>query len=69
MNKHMFPSSYTKLWALWVVGSGTEIKIFRNAFVGAATKKTSGSLTWQCASLEVLAAVPVRIQSSGYDNV
>lgn len=65
----MFSSSYTKLWALWVADLGTEFKIFRNAFVGAATKKTSESLTWQYASLEVLATVPVRIQSSGYDNV
>jgi len=65
----MFSSSYTKLWALWVAGLGTEIKIFRIAFVGAATKKTSESLTWQCASLEILAAVPIRIKSSGYDNV
>ena len=41
----MFSSSYTELWALWVAGLGTEIKIFRNAFVVAATKKTIESLT------------------------
>ena len=53
----MFSSYFTKLWALWVIGLGNEIKIFRKAFVGAATKKTGESLTWQCASLEVLTAV------------
>jgi hypothetical protein len=61
----MFSSSYTKLWALSVAGLGTEVKIFGNAFVGAATKETGESLTgW-----EVLTEIPVRIQSSGYNKV
>jgi hypothetical protein len=41
----MFSFSYTKLWALSVAGLGTEVKIFANAFVGAATKETGESLT------------------------